>query len=665
MSEEEIELKLEQARRAGVWEILLISGERPDRLPHIREELSRRGYPTFIDFACAVARRVLDAGYLPHGNYGALSRDELLRCKESHASMGVMLENVVDDPLMAPQKRAAGRLATLRAAGEARVPFTSGILIGLGESPASRLESLRVLAEIHHQWGHLQEIILQNFIPNHGSALRLTPDEPILAEYLDLIAYWRTICPGVAVQVPPNLNPYWEVLLPKLDDLGGISPERDEVNPDSPWETRESYRRKARAHGLELRPRLAVYSRYLEGDWVSNVVRQRAQSIIENVYSDSVAATQSCGTSSLCITENKDRFESFLAMPLDELVAEADALRRARYGMHTTYVVNRNINFTNVCHVGCHFCGFARKQGAQDAYVRDIEEIVETLCATPDITEVCLQGGIHPQIEMDYYRRLVRRIRDMLPELHIHAFSPMEIDSLCSKTGWKPRDVLWALKDDGLNTIPGTAAEILVDRVRNEISGLKLTSARWEEIIRAAHALGLRSTATVMYGHIETWDDIHEHFEILRRIQMDTGGFTELVPLAFIPYRNRLGKKLWPQGFEQQEILSMQRSDRLYPLARMWFDDCIPHLQTSWVKLGVEGAVRQLSRGCDDFGGTLFEESITRESGGQHGELMRPDEIQRSLNDAGWIPVERSTLYGVLESGACIGNSNSMPSLSR
>ncbi|MEM1156991.1 MAG: 5-amino-6-(D-ribitylamino)uracil--L-tyrosine 4-hydroxyphenyl transferase CofH [Verrucomicrobiota bacterium] len=641
ISDRTIELKIRQAVRFGVREVLLISGERPDRLPHIRQELSERGYADFIDFACSVAQRAVDVGLLPHGNYGAMSQRDFKRCRSSHISMGVMLENVEDDPDTAPEKRAAVRLRTIHNAGAARVPFTSGILIGLGESRESRFRSLDALAGCHHMYGNLQEIIIQNFIPNEGSAMRLSPNAPDLVDYQELIRYWHEICPDVPIQVPPNVNPYWEILLPELSDIGGISPERDEVNPQSPWKELDAYRSRARAHGVQLKERLAVYDRFLTPEWVDesllDMIRKSgwempAPEPALPEFSCIAAASHAVGSGCW-----KDSTE--------DLMLAADELRRNRFGKRVTYVVNRNANFTNICNVGCTFCGFARKASDPQAYMHTADAIAGKLLNTPDITEVCLQGGIHPGLGLEYYLDLVRTIRETLPEIHIHAFSPMEIHAMHQSSGRSHRDVLVALRDAGLDTIPGTAAEILVDEVRRKISGNKLSAVQWQMIIRTAHQIGLRSTATIMYGHVETWDHIRTHFEILKQIQLDTGGFTELVPLSFIPYQNRLGRKICNEGFDAFEKRSRERAMRLYPLSRLMFDDLIPHLQTSWVKLGLQGALESLSWGCDDFGGTLFEESITRESGGCHGEVMRPEEIRAAVMAAGYQAKERTTLY--------------------
>ncbi|MFQ3670652.1 MAG: 5-amino-6-(D-ribitylamino)uracil--L-tyrosine 4-hydroxyphenyl transferase CofH, partial [Verrucomicrobiia bacterium] len=341
----------------------------------------------------------------------------------------------------------------------------------------------------------------------------------------------------------------------------------------------------------------------------------------------------------------------------DELRLEADELVRRRHGRRVSYVVNRNVNFTNICNVGCTFCGFQRRRGAPDGYTRTVEEVVERLEESPGIREVCLQGGINPELGFEYYEGLVSAIRERFPRLHLHGFSPMEIEFLHRRTGWSYEKVLGRLKEAGLNTIPGTAAEILVDEVRAEISGNKLSAGVWERIVRTAHGCGLKSTATVMFGHVETREHLAQHFERLKGIQEETGGFTEMIPLAFVPYRNRLGRRVVAAagGRERFEAGLVEKARWLYPLVRVYFDRLIPNVQTSWVKLGPALAAESLGWGCNDFGGTLMEESITRESGGIHGEALTREEIRGWILSAGKEPVERDTMYEVVEAGAVVG----------
>ncbi len=629
ITEAEIERLLQEGQRSGATEVLVISGENPEQLPRIRRELAERGDATFLDFAVRVCERILDAGLLPHANLGALDEAAYRRLRPVNASMGLMLENVDEafNRRVAPQKTAAGRLASIAAAGRAKIPFTSGLLIGLGESQDSRLASLQALAELQAKYGHLQEIIIQNYVPNEGSAWPAA-GLPTLEEYLELISFWREAAPGVAVQVPPNLNPHWAQLLPYLDDLGGISDEGDVVNPLNRWAKRREYAAAARSVGRRLVERLPVYRQFLHPDWMEGRALERAQELAAVPETVRLAAAEA--------TVSPDIWR----WPLERLREEAAALNARLHGDTVTYVVNRNANFTNVCNVGCHFCGFQRKASDADAYRRSPEEVVARLAETPHVTEVCLQGGIDPTYGFEDYVALVQAIKAWKPDLHLHAFSPMEVHSLRRKSGWLLERVLEELRAAGVDSIPGTAAEILDDEVRREISSLKLRAGEWMEIIRTAHRLGLRSTATVMYGHLETWDQLRAHLETLKHIQEETGGFTEFIPLAFVPYQNRLGLRLQPNAEEVEE-----KTARLYPLARLFFGELIPHLQTSWVKLGSEGAAEQLHYGCDDFGGTLYEESITAASGGCHGQRMEPEEIEAAIRAAGKQPRQRRTIY--------------------
>jgi len=341
----------------------------------------------------------------------------------------------------------------------------------------------------------------------------------------------------------------------------------------------------------------------------------------------------------------------FWKMPLEDLRQAAAEATAQRHGRRVTYVVNRNANFSRICTVGCAFCGFGKRPGTVGATADRIDEVVARVGQTPWVTEICLQGGIDPGLKPEYYFDLVRALREAFPWMHLHAFSPMEIDSLCEKAGCGPQEMMSKLRAAGVGTIPGTAAEILVDEVRQKISRNKLPAARWVEIVRAAHRAGVRSSATILFGHVERWQDIRSHFEVLLKVQEETGGFTEFVPLAFVPYQNRLGGILAGRagGMKVLEERIRRRAMRLYPLARMVLGQAIPNLQTSWVKLGVEGAVESLAWGCNDFGGTLYEEAITRSSGGRHGERLEPDRIEEAIRGAGYVPSERSTLYGQVE----------------
>ena len=668
MPEARFEELLATARKGGATEILFLAGEASDAMPHLRAALKARGFDDFVAHVRWACERALEAGFLPHTNIGAMSPRDFERLAEVNASMGLMLENIDDafNRTVAPQKSAQGRLRTIEAAGRARVPYTSGILIGLGESRESRLRSLDALAALHARHGHLQEIILQNFIPNEGSRLGSVPQAPALEDYLELIEHWRRVAPGVAIQIPPNINPYWEALLPWTDDLGGISTDGDWVNPLNPWDPPERYAADCRRHGMELRHRWPVYDAYVDQGWLSPrvaaVIRARdggtrpgpsdpgpATADVRRPHLLADPLTRALRGESLSVEETL-RWVQADGSAHDEIRDAADALNRRLHGEVVTYVVNRNANFTNVCTTHCSFCGFYRPPGHPEAYTRSVGAVVERVMQTPWVTEVCLQGGIHPDLGLDYYEELLRALKRALPGVHLHAYSPMEIHSLCLKSGLEPRAVLERLREAGLGSVPGTAAEILDDAMRDQLSPDKLRAAEWEAIIEAAHQTGLRSTATVLFGHRESWEDLIRHLDRIRSLQRRTGGFTEFVPLAFVPYRNRLGGALAREAGVSPEALAeagAERVERLYPLARLFFGEEIPNLQTSWVKLGPERAAAMLRSGCNDFGGTLYEESITRESGGRFGECMTPVEIETAIQSVGRIPRQRTTLYGV------------------
>ena len=668
ITEAELERLLQRAVGQGATEVLFLSGEIPGSLPHIRQELESRGFRDFIEFAWRACERALELNLLPHCNLGAMSAEQFARLAPVNASMGLMLENVDEtfNRTVAPEKSVAGRIRTIRAAGEARVPYTSGILIGLGESRHSRFRSLDALAELHAEFSHLQEIILQNFIPNTGSAIRGCPQPLRFEDYAELIEHWRRVAPGVAIQIPPNLNPFWRELLPLIDDLGGISADGDLVNPDTPWEAPVVYREACESRGLGLRHRWPVYDSFVRLGWISSEVRR-------------VIETRALGWPDGVVLASGDRArlapeilsKPFLGRSLsvedclalverdgaaaEELRLAADELNRRMHGDEVTYVVNRNANFTNVCVTHCSFCGFYRPAGHPEAYTRSIEAVVERIGQTPWVTEVCLQGGIHPELGFDYYAELLRAIRASFPGVHLHAYSPMEIHSLGAKTGWSYDRILGTLMEAGLGSMPGTAAEILDDVVRQQVSPDKLTAAQWVEIVQTAHRLGLRSTSTLMFGHTETWSDRFRHMDLLRRLQRETGGFTEFIPLAFVPYRNRLGARL--ARTEEGGVEAVARRGEsviqtLYPIARLFFGETIRNLQTSWVKLGPEKAAEMLRHGCNDFGGTLYEESITRESGGPHGECLGPTEIRAWIHSAKKNPRQRTTLYGPVAGSA-------------
>jgi FO synthase len=445
-----------------------------------------------------------------------------------------------------------------------------------------------------------------------------------------------------------------------VDDLGGISADGDLVNPLNPWEPPDAYAAPCAAAGRRLSHRWPVYARFTNREWVSDrvlaVLRARQPEVQpgHRRSGDPLGRTldgEPMSVSDALALTDLARDDAAQA----DLVAAADTLNRRLHGDTVTYVVNRNANFTNVCTTHCSFCGFYRTPGHPESYTRSIGAVVERIAQTPWVTEVCLQGGIHPDLGFNYYRDLLAAIRSAFPHMHLHAYSPMEIHSLHLKTGWALDRIFGQLIEAGLGSTPGTAAEILDDGVRDRVSPGKLRTTEWVEIITAAHAAGLKSTATVMFGHRESWADLIRHMDLLRTLQRRTGGFTEFVPLAFVPYQNRLGAELAREHDGDRGAVAdvgRQRLTTLYPLARLFFAHEIPHLQTSWVKLGPETAARMLHHGCNDFGGTLYEESITRSSGGPFGECLTPAEIQAAIRSAGRTPRQRTTTYGTPPPGS-------------
>src|SRR6266566_2629035 len=581
MTPDEIAAWSARGRTLGCKEALMCLGDKPEvAFPAYRATLAGLGHRTTAEYvyqACAIA---LDGGLLPHTNAGLLSRDEMARLKEVNVSLGLMLENV--SPRLrargqvhqwAPDKEPALRLRMLREAGELRIPFTTGLLLGIGETLAERVDTLLAIRELHRAYGHVQEVIVQNF--------RAKPTIPRA---------------DASVPAPPNLSPADHALLlaAGLNDWGGISPlTPDYVNPEAPW------------------PHVAA-----------------------------LAAT--CRAAGYTVAEG----EALLGAEGDDLVAlvrSADTIRAADVGDEVTYVVNRNINFTNVCFVNCQFCAFKRQRWESDAYTHALDIVlgkVEEAIAR-GATEVCMQGGINPDMQPFTYRDMLVAIKSRFPEIHVHAFSPMEIMYGARRTNLDYPAYIGMLRDRGLGSIPGTAAEILDDEVREILSHKKVDVRSWVEIITTAHRLGVPTTATVMYGHVETAGHIARHIDLLRRIQKETGGFTEFVPLGFIWENTKLYRdgRVTPQPKGLRDL-------RIYAASRLMLRGLIDNLQTSWVKLGHRLSQLTLLAGCNDFGGTLMEESISREAGADAGEYTSAEEIEALVRAMGRIPVERTTLYG-------------------
>jgi len=719
---------------AGCKEALFTLGDRPEsRWPEARAWLAERGYSSTLDYVRAVAIMVIEqTGLLPHLNPGVMSWEEMARLKPVAPSMGMMLETTSERLFStpgaahygSPDKRPSVRLRVIEDAGRLAIPFTTGVLIGIGETLQERVESLFALRALARQYGHIQEVIVQNFVAKPGTAMAATPDAAH-DDYLATIAVARIVLGARAtVQAPPNLSDerFPELLDAGINDWGGVSPiTPDHVNPEKPWPQIERLQRASEDRGYTFRERLTIYPTYaLQHDpWIDgrilaavesarhpdgyaregtltgvswqapDVVLKKAMSGALKLIEDSDSSTDDLDRGLRAdtnvihgnwdalevdrsrewskraprnpaeITAALKRVESG-AVPTDEealvlFEAEGDALeqltrladdiRRAAVGDVVTYVINRNINFTNVCYVGCRFCAFAQRRDDPDAYFLSNDEVAQRAQEAWDLgaSEVCIQGGIHPDLPGDYYFDILRAIKARLPEMHIHAFSPMEVLNGAARLGISFAEWLQEAKRAGLGSTPGTAAEILDDDVRWVLTKGKLPADTWEQIIRAAHGLGIRSTSTIMYGHVDAPPHWVAHLRRIRRIQEDTGGFTEFVPLPFV-HQNApiyLAGKARPGA-------TTDENRRMHAIARIMLRRAIDNIQVSWVKLGIPGSQVMLQGGCNDFGGTLMEETISRMAGANHGIRVEPARFNEAITEIGRIPAVRTTLYDTI-----------------
>jgi len=690
---EEVERRLDEAVRRNAKELLVLTGERPEVNPEVAARLREWGHEDFTSYVVWACQRALERGLLPHTNLGVLSREDLARLREVTASQGLMLESVNPDLVVhqgSPTKHPERRLETIRLAGELSIPFTSGILVGIGESPDDRIASLEAIAELHREYGHVQEVILQNFVPHpryygaevadiadEASRLRWTgaetapPSTPMpewatsvsIEDIKLLIAHSRRLMPDVGVQVPPNLSDWWpELVAAGATDLGGLSTNGDHISPEEPFPSPHQVRKELAPRGYALTERLCAYPQYLDPDWmeqgVLDVVKLKYWSFIPRRGSGRRQETLPAPEIAPRAIERGRRGEELTEEELTALFSEtrpevieemrvaADELRAELAGDIATFVVNRNINFTNVCVVGCAFCGFGQGKRSPDAYHVSEDDFAARVQEAVDFgaTEICMQGGIHPDYTLEDYGRWLRLAKECAPQIHLHAYSPMEIHYMCERSGRSPESVFEYLLECGLGSTPGTAAEVLDDGVRQRISPNKLPVARWVEIIEASHRAGLRSTSTVMFGHIEEPRELARHMRIVRALQERTGGITEFVPLSFIPYNTLLGRTHGVEEISRPENLKHTAAFRL-ALGRT-----IPNLQASWVKMGLEAATESLRWGVNDLGGTLMEENISRMAGSRHGVRLEPKQLIDAARRAGRTPAQRTTLYEIVES---------------
>jgi FO synthase len=679
MTEEEVLAVARAGAAAGCTEALFTLGDKPElRYKVARAELAALGCETTLEYLARVAKLVLDeTGLLPHLNPGVMSRADLVALRPVAASMGIMLETVAErlsakgGPHWAsPDKEPARRLETIELAGELRIPFTSGILIGIGETRAERLAALEELKALHERHGHLQEVIVQNFRAKPDTRMASHP-EPSLEDHLWTIAVARLLLPAdVSVQAPPNLayEDFPRLLDAGIDDWGGVSPVTiDHVNPEAPWPDRDRLAEATRSRGLELAPRLPVYPRYLSGAWIDPAVLPtalRASDALGLAREDGWHPGE-LGTVPFVVRRDTLPVDT-VELGEEEVVrlfrargeerqrvfAAADRLRREVCGDEVSYVVTRNIQYTNVCYFRCGFCAFSKGKLAANLrgapYLVPHEEIVRRAREAWDrgATEVCLQGGIHPAFTGDYYASVVEAIRAELPELHIHAFSALEVWQGAETLGLPVEDYLSRLHELGLGSLPGTAAEILDDEVRAVICPDKVSTEQWLSVHAAAHRVGLRSNVTMMFGHVEAPEHWARHLLRAKEQQLLTGGFTEFVPLPFV----HMEAPMWLQG-RARSGPTFGESLLVHAVARLALHPAITNIQVSWVKLGPEGIAAALDAGVNDLGGTLMNESISRSAGSEHGQEMPPEAMEALIRANGRTPRQRTTLYADAPAG--------------
>ena len=691
MSPEEVLTLCQAGAEVGCQEALFTLGEKPElRYRAAREALADLGFDSTLEYVRAVAEKVLtETGLLPHINAGNMTAREIDMLKSVSASMGIMLESA--SPRLcqkgmphygSPDKDPELRLQTLELAGQASVPFTTGILIGIGETRLERIESLLAIRRLHEQYGHVQEVIIQNFRAKPHTKMAQAP-EPDLEELIWTLAVTRLIFgPQMNIQAPPNLSPG---VLPQLisggiNDWGGVSPVTpDHVNPEAPWPHLDNLAQQTQAAGKFLEQRLTVYPEYLRAgaQWLDGSVLPAAMT-----HSDSMGFARRDpwrpGSSAeipalergLCreqpgpsapiasIIERAQQQQPLTEEDIESLfkvrgsdfsavIRAADVIREEQCGDTVSYVVNRNINYTNVCYFRCQFCAFSKGKMSENLrgkpYDISAEEIARRAREAWDrgATEVCMQGGIHPDYTGQTYLDIVTTVKRAAPDIHVHAFSPLEVWQGAATLEVSLKEFLCRLKMAGLSTLPGTAAEILHDEIREQICADKLNTAQWLEVMRTAHEVGFQSTATIMFGHVDRPKHWAAHLHAIRKLQDESGGFTEFVPLPYVAaeapmYRkgkSRLGPTL-------REALLM------HAVPRLALNGAISNIQTSWVKMGREGAMLALQCGANDLGGSLMNESITRAAGAEHGQEWSPAEMATAISDLGRQAKMRTTLYG-------------------
>lgn len=682
-----------QGAAMGCQEALFTLGEKPElRYSAARNALDEMGFATTLDYVREVARRVLqETGMLPHINAGCMSAAEIAMLRPVSASMGIMLESASSrlcekgmPHYGSPDKDPKVRLETLELAGQANVPFTSGILIGIGETRLERIESLLAIRAIHARYGHIQEIIVQNFRAKPDTKMAQAP-EPDLNELLWTIAVARLIFGAqMNIQAPPNLSPgvLPQLIAAGIDDWGGVSPlTPDHVNPEAPWPHLDLLARETAAAGKFLEQRLTIYPNYAREPqrWLDEGVRSAVLRQIDSmgyarrdswmpgesmqlpeIEAKLLEQTVEVGAVSADVLEIVAQCESqqrvdetqiarlFAARGQDfaYIAQRANALRHTVNGDTVSYVVNRNINYTNVCYFKCQFCAFSKGKHSENLrgkpYDISAEEMARRCTEAWDrgATEVCMQGGIHPDYTGQTYLDILHTVRQATPQMHIHAFSPLEVWQGAATLGISLEEFLKQLQLAGLNTLPGTAAEILDDEVRADLCPDKLRTDEWLQVMESAHKIGFKTTATIMYGHIETPLHWARHLIRVRDLQERTGGFTEFVPLPYV----HMEAPLYLKG-KSRRGPSFREALLMHAVARLVFHGRIDNIQASWVKMGRDGVAACLNAGCNDLGGSLMNESITRAAGASYGQEWPPAQIEQAITALGRVPRMRTTAY--------------------
>jgi FO synthase len=695
LSPDEILAIARAGAEAGCHEALFTLGDKPElRYKVARQELAEMGYDSTIAYLAAMAELVFkETGLLPHANPGVMTTEDITLLRRVTVSQGIMLESASErlnerggPHYGSPDKRPAVRLETIRLAGELQVPFTSGILIGIGETRAERIESLLALRSLHQRYGHIQEIIIQNFRAKPDTRMAHAP-EPDLDELLWTLAVARVLFgPAMNIQAPPNLSPgtYRQLIKAGLNDWGGVSPVTpDHVNPEAKWPHLQELEQETAAAGKFLLERLAIYpdyvlnsSRWLDQSLVSATLQASDTDGFARTEQWSPGAEQPIPTSYIQTFAQALHPDAARVQPdIRSLIAKATAgedlteqeivrlfqargddftaicqaandLRKRVNGDAVTYVVNRNINYTNICYFRCQFCAFSKGKLSENLrgapYDLGLDEVVRRAQEAWErgATEVCMQGGIHPEYTGETYLRMCRAIKAVLPDMHIHAFSPLEVWQGAQTLGLSVYDFLVQLKEAGLGTLPGTAAEILDDEVRATLCPDKIKTDEWLHVMEEAHKVGFRTTATIMYGHQEQPRHWARHLMRLKQLQARTGGFTEFVPLPFV----HMEAPVYWKG-RARKGPTFREAVLMHAVARLVLYPQITSIQVSWVKMGREGVKICLQSGANDMGGTLMNESITRAAGGEFGQELPPEQMEEVIRSLGRIPQQRTTLY--------------------